>query len=92
MSIEITAVHLEGGTNHQAITSFRWRNEQTGTTGQSDKPTMVKWIDEGNEANVADGAREVPVYTYHPTDGRQPWCQTKSDGDWSNNLLSLPRY
>lgn len=30
------------------------------------------------------------VGVVHPRDGRSPFLQTYSDGDWNNNLLSLP--
>jgi len=30
------------------------------------------------------------VGVVHPNDGRSPFLQTHADGDWNNNLLSLP--
>lgn len=92
MSIEIYQVHFEGnGKTHEAIEKYKWRDSGN-TAAIWDKPTMVKWIDAGNKAVVGQGSSQVTVYTVKPTDGRRPYCQTISDGKWSNNLLSLPTF
>ena len=92
MSIEIYEVHYEGTSKtHDAIEKYKWRDSTK--SGQiTGKPEMVKYIDGGGSAVVGQGASQVPVHTVHPTDGRKPFCQTKSDGQWSNNLLSLPTF
>lgn len=90
MSIEIYEVHFANEIrNHEVIESYKWRNaDNSGSI--TDKPTMVQWIDEGGKAFVGQGQNSVEVFAAHPTDGRRPFCQTISDGQWSNNLLSLP--
>lgn len=52
----IRAVHLAGGAGHEHIASVRWRNPQSGDTGESSKATMVDWINEGNVTKVQAGA------------------------------------
>lgn len=32
------------------------------------------------------------VGVIRPTDGRLPFLRTHADGDWNNNLLSLPQF
>ena len=87
--IAVTAVHIEGTARHEHIASVRWRNPDTGATGQSTREQMVEWIRAGNYAFVSDGVRKVQVRVVnaHP-----PYIRTWADGVWSDNLLALPRY
>jgi hypothetical protein len=93
MAHEITHVHFEGySKTHEAITSYKWKNLDNGTTGVSDKPTMVDWIDNKNgTAYVGSGSGRVDVGTVHPANGH-PYLRTYADGKWNNNLLSLPTF
>ncbi|MCB2412293.1 DUF3892 domain-containing protein [Demequina sp. TTPB684] len=93
MSIEITHVRF-GSTaaSHETITAYKWRNDQTGHVGSSDKPAMVAWVDiESNVAHVGQGDKYVAVGAVHPTSG-EAHLRTHADGQWTNNLLSLPTY
>jgi hypothetical protein len=89
--VNVTAVHMAGGTQHQHIASVRWANPQTAETGQSTREAMVDWI--GNRKGVAkvkgsDGSiAQVGVVNAAP-----PYIRTYADGDWNDNLLALPRY
>lgn len=93
MAHEITHVHYEGSARtHESITSYKWKNLDNGTTGASDKPTMVDWIDNKNGiAYVGSGASRVRVGTVSNPHG-QRFLRTYSDGTWTNNLLSLPTF
>ncbi len=93
MGIEITHLHF-GSTphTHEAITNYRWRNEQTGEVKESSKATLVDWIDnKGGVAHVGQGYSQVDVETVHPTYG-VPYLRTVADGAPTNNLLSLPTF
>lgn len=37
-----------------------------------------------------NNGKRADVGVRHPTDGRFPFLQTYADGDWNDNLLSLP--
>lgn len=92
MSIEVTHIRLSGGTGHEHIVSYQWRNESDATTGSSDKAVMVEWVDlPANHAYVGSGAHRTEVGVVRPNDG-QPYLRTYADGQWNNNLLSLPRF
>lgn len=92
MSIQITAVHYgDGRKDHQSISSYRWTNHEQRTSGTSDKPTLVDWIDRGGEAYVSDGRRLVAVLTVHPQ-ASSPYVRTHADGTWTDNLLALPAF
>ena len=93
MSIEITHVRY-GGTSktHESIDRYKWRNEQDGNIGDSDKPAMINWIDnKDGTAHVGQGSSRAEVGTVHPSNGA-PYLRTYADGDWTNNLLSLPTF
>ena len=87
--IAVTAVHIEGAARHEHIASVRWRNPDTGATGQSTREQMVEWISAGNSAFVSDGVRTVQVRVVN---AQPPYIRTWADGVWSDNLLALPRY
>jgi hypothetical protein len=92
MAVEITAVHMSGGTQHEHIETFRWASRENSDTGDSSKPTMVDWIDNQNGvAYVGSGANEVAVGVVHPTNG-SAYLRTHADGQWTNNLLALPTF
>lgn len=93
MAIRITAVHLEGGTTHEHIQSLRWTNQSNGNTGQSTRAAIVAWIETQNgKAYVEEPpAKRVEVGVVTPAVGAK-YLRTYADGEWNNNLLSLPRF
>lgn len=53
--VYVTAIHQEGGSSHEHITSVQWRDPADGKTGQSSKAEMVDWINSKNgDASVTD--------------------------------------
>lgn len=92
MSIEITHIRLSNFVqNHEYITHYKWRGEN-GTTGSTDKAGMVEWIESKNGiAYVGNGAQRARVGVIRPAQGL-PYLRTYADGQWTNNLLSLPQF
>ena len=89
--INITSIHLTGGTQHQHIASMKWKNPETGATGESTRQEMVEWIrDKSGVAHVhgSDGS----VSHVGVVDAQPPYVRTHADGDWNDNLLALPTY
>ncbi|KRD42778.1 hypothetical protein ASE38_00280 [Cellulomonas sp. Root930] len=94
MSIRITHVRLAPGYNdHEHIVRYRWVGIESGSSGESDKPALVAWLEEasGNRAFVGSGNQKVEVGVVHPSYG-QPYVRTYADNVWTNNLLSLDRF
>jgi Protein of unknown function (DUF3892) len=91
--IEVRAIRLSGGSEHEHISSLQWRNTQTGATGQSTREAIVEWLEESkaNQAVVAKGGTWVYVGVRRPAQG-PPYLSTYADGKWSDNLLALPRF
>ena len=93
MAVEITHVRLSsGGSTHEHITDYRWRSLEDGEINGSSKPAMVDWLEnKGGKAYVGSGSSRVSVGVVKPAQGR-PYLRTYADGQWTNNLLSLPRF
>jgi hypothetical protein len=93
MAVRITHVRYSGNSpTHESIVAYRWQNHADNTTGDSDKPTMVNFIDnQHGQAFVGSGANQVAVGTVHPSGG-QPYLRTYADRVWTNNLLALDTF
>ena len=92
MSVRITGVRKDHGYHynpHEAITHYGWINEQTNATGVSDRPVMVKWVEDGNRAYVTSAAGTVDCYVNQSATGTK-FLETRADRQASNNLLNLP--
>jgi hypothetical protein len=91
--IEITAIKLQGSPSHQHISSLQWRNIQTGATGQSTRQAIIEWLEESkaNQAVVVSNGMRVYVGVGRPQNGPK-YLRTHADGEWTNNLLALPRF
>jgi hypothetical protein len=88
--IYIYAVHVAGGTSHEHISSVRWKDPDSGQTGQDSRAQMVGWITQGGAAYVCGGGGHMArVGVVNAT---TPYLRTHADGYWSDNLLALSRY
>jgi hypothetical protein len=93
MAIRITGIRLSGGTGHEHITTLWWIDPARNVEKSSRRATIVAWIDdEQREAYVHQpGTARSTVGTVDPGSGRSKYLRTYADGQWNNNLLSLPR-
>ncbi|RAM37350.1 DUF3892 domain-containing protein [Arthrobacter globiformis] len=92
MAVRITHVRLSGSINHENITNFRWIEEESSETGSNTKASIVEFIDvQGVRAYVSSPNGRAEVGVIKPN-GRVPYLRTYADGEWNNNLLSLPRF
>jgi hypothetical protein len=91
MSIRITKVRVESpGTSCRHITDFKWIEVGSGDIGQTGKPGMVEWIDNGGVAYVAESFTRCA--TVHPGGGAKPYVRSEPNDTSADNLLSLPRF
>jgi hypothetical protein len=92
LAIRVTHVRLSGLDSHENITHFQWVEEGSSKTGSNSKASMVEWIDvQGGRAYVRSSNAIAEVGVIKPQ-GRAPYLRTYADGEWNNNLLSLPRF
>ncbi len=91
MSINIDAIHLDGGDKHQHITHLWWTDRATGARGDGSRAYLVTRIESGLQAYVDDHrGHVVAVGVVTPASGPK-YVQTHADGVWTDNLLALPR-
>lgn len=88
--VYITAIHLDGGVEHQHITRLRYREPPSSTPREITRAEMVTWIrDKGGDARVAGNGTEAKVLV---VEANPPHLRTQANGRWSDNLLALPRF
>jgi hypothetical protein len=87
----ITAVRLGGGAGEQHISSVRWLNADTGLSKMSPVASMVEWLEKGNTVYVGGDAGRADVQVVRPAGGAA-YLRSKANGQWTDNLLKLPRY
>jgi len=88
MGIRITAVHLDGGDEHEHIAEVEWMNLEWGNVGESSVDALMRWLEESENVAVVGQARVDVVRS--PTGSS--WLQAVADGFWTDELLGLPRY
>lgn len=88
MSVRIVAVR-KNDEKLEAISHYKWVNEQDSNTGITTRPTMVAWVERGNRAYVSSYEGTVDCYVNQK--GSTKFLQTDADSRSSNNLLNLPR-
>lgn len=92
MAIEITHVRFDGnGRSPSEIIAYKWTSLGTGASNDSDKPPLVRWVDEGGKAYVGQGVNRVGVAVVRPTHG-DPYLRTYADGQYNNNLENLDTF
>ena len=88
--IYIYSVRLSGGNLHQHITDVRWKNPDSGASGEASRAEMVRWIrNEGGKAYVCGGGHLASVGVVN---AEPPYIRSHADGVWNDNLLALPRF
>ncbi len=88
--VQVIAIQMAGGSQHEHIAELRWRNPETGATGEASRADMVSFIrDKRGQAYVQDGSFHNWIGV---VDAHTPYVRTHADGRWNNNLLALPRY
>lgn len=93
MNIEITHVRY-GATSRtfESIVRYKWQEIGGDRSGDTDKPSMVAWVDTASNGAYVNGVIAwVPVESVHPTYG-DPYLRTVADGTPTNNLLELPTF
>jgi hypothetical protein len=87
----ITAVQMSGSTSHERISSVRWLNCSDGTSNVVPTAGMIEWLEkEGNSARVAGEEKPVAVGVWVTASGK--YLRTFANEEWTDNLLSLPRF
>jgi len=92
MAVRIIAIRKDGGNHynpHEAVSHYKWLNEQSGESGIADRPNMVGWVERGNQAYVSSQEGTVNCFVNQSAAGTK-FLETRADSRSSNNLLNLP--
>jgi hypothetical protein len=89
-SLQITAVALQGGSEHEHITHVQW--EAASSAGIVSIEALIAWLreDAAHEAWLTDGEQRVAVEVVTPI-GLSSHIRSRSEGQWGDHLLGLPR-
>jgi hypothetical protein len=80
------------GSSHRHISSVRWKNPDNGKSGESTRQTMVDWITKKNGSAYVCGGNGHMARVGVVKKADPPYIRSYADGEWSDNLLALPRY
>jgi hypothetical protein len=96
MAIFIKEIHTDptGSTFYEHITALKWATLGDASLNLISKVDLIAWLNKSkeNQALVRVGTNEAVVVVVNPVPPRLPFLRTVKDGDWSDNLLSLPRF
>lgn len=91
MAVRIIAIRKPGDNYnaYEAISHYKWLNEQSNESDVADRPHMVDWVGRGGRAYVSSEEGTVDCYVNQSAAGTK-FIQTNADSRSSNNLLNLP--
>jgi hypothetical protein len=93
MSRYITAVRLEGGSEHKHIVGCHIldRDSDPNVSGAKKASWVIEQIDAGNKYITRDWQGNVATVKV-VTEGKTRYIRTEADEKMTDNLLRLPRY
>jgi hypothetical protein len=92
--IEITARHMEGGNANEHIAEVRYKGSDS-KTSTATRQAMVDWLDKSKSNKAIVYSRDRRSNSFVGVVHRQnapDYIRTHADGQWNDNLLSLPTY
>lgn len=92
MAVRIICINKSGGYHenpHEAVSSYGWKNENTGESGKNDRPSMVQWVKDEGIAYVVDLQGNKAYCFVNKSRNGTEFLQTQSDSRPTNNLLEL---
>jgi hypothetical protein len=89
--LRITAVAVQGGGGHEDVTHLLW--EAASSSGVTSSEALIIWLleDSEHEAWLSDGEHRIAIEVVTPIDS-PPHLRSRSDGQWGDHLLALPRF
>jgi hypothetical protein len=93
MALRITHRRMSpGGTRNEHITDVFWQGDAGEGANSATKAQMVEFIDvQKGSAYVQGRQSRSQVGTVHEQ-GKTPYLRTYANGQWDDNLLSLPPF
>lgn len=92
MAKQITCANKPSGDlhdRHEEVSDYGWHDDVSNTNGIWDRQTMVDWVNAGNTAYVIGSDQRKAFCGVRGIYPRQ-YLQTYADGDWKDNIVSMP--
>ena len=91
LTLQIIAIGVQDGGGHEDITHVQW--QAASSSGVTSSQALISWLRQNieHEAWLADGERRVVVEMLTPA-GAPAHLRSRSDGQWGDHLLALPRF
>ena len=90
MTAQITHVRFHGYRKNEDIAIYKWRLD-TGEQGESDRASMITWMDQGNDMVIQVAGAWQPVAIVR-VEGAVPYLRAHLNGQWTDGLLELPMF
>jgi len=90
MTAQITHVRFHGYRKNEDIAIYKWRLD-TGEQGESDRASMIAWMDQGNDMVISVDGVWQPVGVVR-VEGAVPYLCAHLNGQWTEGLLQLPMF
>jgi hypothetical protein len=90
-SLQIVGVSLQAGNGHEHVAHVLWQGQRS--YGVTAVEGVIRWLreDPEHEAWLVSGERRVAIEVVTPIGG--PWyLRSRTDGQWGDALLKLPRF
>jgi hypothetical protein len=88
--IEIIAVRLIGGRDHEHIREVQWRSTST-VAGQSSREGLAEWLRASSDNRAFVGDERVDVAAVVGPEGSL-YVRSYANGVWRDDLLGLPTF
>jgi hypothetical protein len=89
MTVYVTAVTSSSARQHEHISGIRWLDTGNSTSKTMSTDECIAWLRKGNHMLVAGDTGPADVRVVEAT---PPYLRTVADGNYTDNLLALPRY
>lgn len=89
--VYVTAVQMSGGVSAMnTVASIRWRNPSDNGTGESTRTALVDWLE--NNSGIAMVRGQGGDVRVGVVNAKPKHLRTHANGQWTDNLLSPPRF
>jgi hypothetical protein len=90
-SLQIVGISLQGGSGHEHVAHLLWQGQRS--AGVTAPEGVIRWLreDPEHEAWLVAGERRVAVEVVTPIGGPSH-LRSRTDGQWGDALLKLPRF
>ena len=91
MTLDVTAISPAAANRHEHIADLRWLDSGNSTSKTMPVARAVKWLCENPAREMVVAGQDGPVKV-QVVEANPPYLRTAANQEYTDNLLSLPRY